>query len=182
MACIRGMMACTLDGYVADSEGGVGFLAPFETVDWGWQAFFAQIGTVVMGRKTYQHLLTLTHDWPYAGAEAIVLGRIDPPLRGGAQVWRDDLAALIAHLRARPGGDAWVVGGPALQSAFLAQGALDRLELCVLPHLLGAGLRVFPDGPPPPRQPRLAGQRALPMGMVMLDYRFGAEDLGGRDR
>jgi dihydrofolate reductase len=182
MATIRGMMACTLDGFAADDQGGTGFLTPFEAVDWGWQDFFAQIGTVVMGRKTYNHILTLTADWPYAGADAIVLGQIDAPLRGPVQVWREGLPALIAHLRAIPGRDAWVVGGPMLQSAFIAEGALDRLELCVVPHLLGQGLRVFPDGPAPARQPRLHGQRSLPLGLMMLDYRFGDEGLGGRDR
>lgn len=174
MATIRGMMACTLDGFVADTEGGTGFLTRFETVDWGWEPFFAQIGTVVMGRKTYEHLLTLTPDWPYAGADAIVIGQIDMPLRGGAQVWRDGLTALIAHLRALQGRDVWIVGGPSLQSAFLSEGALDRLELCLVPHLLGRGLRVFPESSPPRHQPRLVGKTALPMGMVMLDYRFDA--------
>ncbi len=67
-----------------------------------------------------------------------------------------------------------MLGGPMLQRAFLATGALDRLELCVVPRLIGSGLPVFPVGPVPPRQPRLQSARALPMGMVMLDYAFDA--------
>jgi len=59
-----------------------------------------------------------------------------------------------------------------LQGAFLAMGALDRLEMCVVPRLLGQGLPVFPTGPASPRQPRLQSARALPLGMVMLDYTF----------
>ena len=172
MAVIRGMMACSLDGFAADAVGGVDWLAPFEGADWGYEAFIAQIGTVVMGRRTYQHMLDLAPDWPYPGKRGIVLGRgLAGPLRGGAEIWGTGLPALIAHLRGQAQ-DVWVVGGPMLQAAFLQAGALDRLELCVVPHLLGRGVRVFPDGPAPARQPRLEGARVLPLGMVMLDYRF----------
>lgn len=174
MGAIRGMMAMSLDGFAADSGGGVGWLSEFEAIDWGYDAFIAGIGTVVMGRLTFAHLLELTPDWPYPGKRAIVVGRgLQPPLRGGAEAWSGDLPALVAHLRAEPA-DAWVVGGPMLQGAFLAAGALDRLELCVVPRLLGSGLPVFPAGPLPPRQPRLQSARALPLGMVMLDYAFDA--------
>jgi dihydrofolate reductase len=173
MAMIRGMMAASLDGFAADVSGGVGWLADFEGADWGYDAFIADIGTVVMGRLTYLHMLDLTPDWPYPGRRGIVVGRgLEPPLRGGAEVWPGDLPGLVAHLRADPK-DAWIVGGPMLQGAFLAMGALDRLELCVVPRLLGRGVPVFPPAPVPPRQPRLRSARALPMGMVMLDYGFG---------
>lgn len=174
MGAIRGMMAASLDGFAADASGGVGWLAAFEGVDWGYEAFIGGIGTVVMGRLTYTHMLDLTPDWPYLSKRAIVVGRgLRPPLRGGAEVWPGDLPALAAHLRADLA-DAWIVGGPMLQGAFLAMGALDRLELCVVPRLLGHGVPVFPPGPVPPRQPRLQSARALPMGMVMLDYAFEA--------
>ena len=172
MGAIRGMMAASLDGYAADAGGGVGWLADFEGVDWGYEDFIATIGTVVMGRLTFTQIWTLTPDWPYPGKRGIVVGRgMQSPLHGGAEVWQGDLPALAAHLRAGPQ-DAWIVGGPMLQGAFLALGALDRLQLCVVPRLLGSGLPVFPPGPVPPRQPRLQSARALPLGMVMLDYRF----------
>lgn len=172
MTAIRGMMAASLDGYAADAAGGVGWLAPFESADWGYEAFITGIGTVVMGRVTYTQMLDLTPDWPYPGKRAIVVGHgMQPPLRGGAEIWPGNLPALVARLRAEPA-DTWIVGGPTLQAAFLALGALDRLELCVVPCLLGGGLPVFPPGPTPPRQPRLQSARALPLGMVMLDYAF----------
>ncbi|HSF64011.1 MAG TPA: dihydrofolate reductase family protein [Paracoccaceae bacterium] len=183
MALIRGMMAASLDGYGADSDGGVGWLEPFHGVDWGFVDFLAQVGTVVMGRITYEQTLTLAPEWPYPGKRGIVLGqRLPRPLRGGAEAWSGDLTALVAHLRGLADGDVWVVGGPRLQADLIRLGALDRLELCVVPCLLGRGLPVFPAGDPPPVQPELAGVRALPMGLAMLDYRFGASGRGGRVR
>jgi len=173
MAAIRGMMACSLDGFAADASGGVDWLTPFDAVDWGYSAFIDQIGTVVMGRLTYQHMLDLTPDWPYPGKRGIVVGRgLAGPLRGDAEIWTNGLPALIAELRGLEQ-DVWVVGGPMLQAAFLEAGALDRLELCLVPRLLGRGLRAFPETAPD-LSPRLAGLCELPMGMVMLDYRFDA--------
>ncbi|MDP1669331.1 dihydrofolate reductase family protein [Phaeovulum sp.] len=181
MASIRGMMAASLDGFAADASGGVGWLAPFEAVDWGYAGFLAEIGTVVMGRRTYAQALELSAEWPYPGKRAIVVSRtLSQPLAGGAELWSGGLPALAAHLGAAGGGDVWVVGGPMLQSALIGLGALDRLELAVVPRLLGAGVPAFARGARPGRQPRLAGLRQLPLGMVMLDYRFGEPGRGGR--
>jgi dihydrofolate reductase len=118
-------------------------------------------------------MLDLAPDWPYPGHPGIVVGRgLVPPLRGGAEVWAGGLPELVARLRAEEK-DAWIVGGPMLQGALLAMGALDRLELCVVPRLLGGGVPVFPAGTVPPRLPHLRSARALPLGLVMLDYVFG---------
>ena len=183
MATIRGMMACSLDGFAADAAGGVGWLDPFHGVDWGYDAFIAQVGTVVMGRVTATDALALGGAWPYAGRRAIVLGRMRPAgLPDDAVLWTGGLPALVAHLRALTDGDAWVVGGPALQTDLIRLGALDRLQLCIVPRMLGAGLPVFPPGAAPPVQPELAQATALPMGLVMLDYRFGASGRGGLAR
>ncbi|MBC2837519.1 dihydrofolate reductase family protein [Paragemmobacter straminiformis] len=174
------MMAATLDGYVADARGGVGFLNEFQHVDWGWSGFIAEIGTVVMGRKTYDHIWQLTPDWPYPDCAGIVLGHPAEALHANCTLWRDGLDALVAHLRALDGKDVWIVGGPSLQAQFIAKGALDRLELCLVPRLIGTGIRLFPDTGGPALQPRLHASRSLPEGMVLLDYRFGAR--GGRER
>lgn len=170
MGAIRSMMATSLDGFAADAAGGVGWLAPFEAVDWGYGDFIAEIGTVVLGRRTYEQLPSLAPEWPYPGQAGIVVGQVTPPLWGGASRWEGDLPALAQRLRAQPK-DAWIVGGPMLQGAFLTLGLMDRLQLCVVPHLLGKGVRLFPETPPV-RAPQLTGVQTLPLGMVMLDYRF----------
>lgn len=174
MARLRGMMASSLDGFAAEADGGVAFLADFEDVDWGYDAFLAGIGTVVMGRRTYDHMLTLAPDWPYPGKRALVVSQsLTGPLTGDAEIWSGDLAGLVAKLRHLADGDVWVVGGPMLQSALIAMGALDRLELCVVPRLLGQGIRTFPPSAAGPRVPDLTEVKQLRKGMVILDYRFG---------
>ena len=181
MARLRGMMASSLDGFAAEAGGGVGFLDDFDGVDWGYDAFIAGIGTVVMGRRTYEHMLDLAPDWPYPGKRGIVVSRsLTGPLRGDAEVWSGELPDLVAKLRDRADGDVWIVGGPMLQSALIAMGALDRLELCIVPCILGTGIRTFPPSAAGPRQPELTAVKEYRKGLVILDYRFGTE--GGRGR
>lgn len=173
MSQIRGLMASSLDGFAADWGGGLGFLEPFSEVDWGYDAFIAQIATVVMGRRTYEQVLKMSPTWPYPGKRAIVLGHgLRQPMRGSAEAWTRDLPALVAHLRALNDGDVWVVGGPMLQSALIAAGALDRLQLCIVPRVLGQGIRTFPASTPGPRTPTLIGAKKFDLGFVMLDYAF----------
>jgi dihydrofolate reductase len=167
---ILGYMAASVDGYIADRDGGISWLDPFNDVDAGYDGFIAGIGTVVMGRRTYDQVRTYG-TYPYPAQRSIVVthGPIDaaPP---GVEAWHDGVPALIAHLRqAEADRNAWVVGGAALQAAFIAAGGLDSLELFVIPVLLGDGVRMFP--PLPPSGPlRLDGAKTLGKGMIRLAY------------
>ena len=49
-------IACSLDGYIARSDGSVDWL--FTDQDYGYTGFLASVDTVVMGRKTYDQVLT----------------------------------------------------------------------------------------------------------------------------
>ena len=75
MPLIRIYIAQSLDGYIARLDGAIDWLRPFDTVDYSYEKFFADIGTVVMGRKSYE-LARSFGDWPYAAARSRV--RIGP--------------------------------------------------------------------------------------------------------
>ena len=47
-------IAASVDGYIAPADGAIEWLAPYETLDYGYDDFIADIDTVVMGRLTYQ--------------------------------------------------------------------------------------------------------------------------------
>lgn len=168
---IRGYIAASLDGYIADRDGGVGWLDPYEKVEAGYELFIAGISTVVVGRKTYDQIEGELGGWPYAGKRGIVVTSRDlgdPPKDVAA--WRDGIDRLAETLRAEEG-DAWVAGGAALQSAFIAARALDSLDLFVVPVLLGGGVRLFPTGTNTPSL-SLAAVETLDLGMVRLRYEF----------
>jgi dihydrofolate reductase len=130
MTAIRGFIGATLDGYIADQRGGIDFLKPYETVDYGFAGFFAEIGTCVFGRLTYEQTFAFGPDWPFAEKRVIVVASKPlarrPP---NVEVWSAPVdAAFVAHLRAAAHGDVWIVGGGSLQSALFDLDAVDRLR------------------------------------------------------
>jgi dihydrofolate reductase len=145
MHLIRGYIATTLDGFIADPEGRVGFLDPYGAEEAGYADFIAKIGTIVMGRLTYEAVREMGA-WPYEGKRCLVVSsRALGPLPADTTAWTNGVDALIGHLRAlEEETDAWVLGGGRLQQAFLDRDALDRLELFVVPVILGRGLPLFP--------------------------------------
>jgi dihydrofolate reductase len=75
-------VAITLDGFIADSNGGVDWLHQFHAKaprpDYGMTEFFRSIDTVLMGRHT--HDFALSHGMKaYAGMENFVFTRSKAP-------------------------------------------------------------------------------------------------------
>ncbi|HZD27038.1 MAG TPA: dihydrofolate reductase family protein [Alphaproteobacteria bacterium] len=140
----RVYLAVSLDGFVADADGGVGWLQAFEDVDYGYEAFLAQIGTVVMGGRGYRQTFGFGA-WPYAGKRVVVLSRrgLEAPWPAGVESFAGDVAELAARLAEESEGDVWVMGGAETVTAFLEADAVDELELYVMPVLLGDGVRLF---------------------------------------
>lgn len=170
MPLIRVYIAQSLDGYIARPDGGIDWLRPFDAVDYGYDRFIAEIGTVVMGRKSYD-LARSFGDWPYPSVRSLVvtsrsLDDEAPPsvTRVGA-----DIAKLIAALRAAGGKDAWIMGGAQTINAFLAAGAVDRIDLFVVPILLGDGITLFRCGRPESAL-KLAGTQTYDKGLARLSY------------
>lgn len=166
---VRLYIAASLDGYIATSDGGVDWLEPYHGVDVGYDAFIAAIGTIIMGRATYDQVFTFS-EWPYAGKSCLVLSsRPLGAVPDGVERVSGDVAAIVEQARRRNDGDIWLVGGARTARAFLDLGLIDRIELYVIPVLLGDGLRLFE---PSCHGARMALERAeaLPRGMVRLVY------------
>lgn len=95
---------------------------------------------------------TLTQaDW----SNSSILGGYDP--------------GAIRDLKASVDGDIYVSGSIRLVRAMLADGLVDRLELFMFPVVLGAGLRLFPEGSAK-LTPGLDRADAYDNGVVHLSY------------
>lgn len=169
----RAYLAISLDGKIADQSGGVGFLAPFEGMELGYDAFYATIDALVIGRATYDQVRGFG-PWPYPGKRTWVLTSKpleDPP--PGVEALAGGIDGLRAALAAHEGGDVWLVGGAALIQAALACGLIDRLELVIVPVIVGAGVSLFGDAAGP--ELRRGEVRELPGGVVEIHYWIGPE-------
>jgi len=174
MARILGYIACSLDGFIATDDDKLDWLFQYNDMDLGehdYKLFLTRIRTLVMGRGTYDFLANDPAPWGYEDRRVIVVtsSPIDRP-KGKLEV-RSDVDALIAELRALEDGDVWMLGGGQLQMAFLEKGALDEIEIYVIPELLGGGRPLFPSTGHRV-SPTLISAQALDRGCVRLHYRF----------
>ena len=140
MGQIRIYTATSADGFIADREGGVDWLADFNPAIYGFDTFIGQVGAIVLGRRTYEYTMAFD-DWPYADKQAFIVTSHElknlPP---HAKAVRGGLAATLAMARAATDGDIWIVGGAATMRSALELGAVDCIELFLVPTLVGDGI------------------------------------------
>ena len=67
-------IAVSVDGYIADADGGVGWLPSGDGGgdDYGYAGFYAGVDAIVMGRRTYEQVRGFGVAWPYPGKPAYV--------------------------------------------------------------------------------------------------------------
>ncbi len=141
-------LATSLDGRIARRDGSVDWLldgAPPPEA-FGFGDFYAGIDAILMGRGTYDAVRAMG-DWPYPGKPTtVVTSRELEDLPPGVEAMGGDLPAIIAALEARGHRRVWVEGGGQLLRGMIGIGRLDRLEMAVLPLVLGDGVPLFPPG------------------------------------
>lgn len=174
MARILGYIATSLDGYIATPEHGLDWLFKHDQLALGehdYNLFIQRIRTVVMGRGTYDFIHHASSPWAYGEQRVFVVTSrpIDDP-KGPLEI-RSDIDALVAELRALDDGDVWMLGGGQLQMAFMERGALDELEIYVMPEIIGGGIPLFP-ATGFQASPTLISAKTLEPGCVRLHYRF----------
>jgi dihydrofolate reductase len=137
-------IATSLDGFIARVDGGLDWLPPGGGEEHGYDAFMATVDALVIGRKTFETVLTFDA-WPYGEKPVVVLStRPLAPAHPGAVVERmsGPPVEIVAQLDARGVRHVYVDGGITIQR-FLQAGLIQRLTITRIPVLLGAGIPLF---------------------------------------
>lgn len=142
-------IATSLDGYIAEEDGGIGFLdeIPGPSPDLGYEAFYRSVQAVIMGGKTYRQIKNelSPNQWPYEGMPCYVCTRQQfqhdrnvqfTSLPPGQQV-----LDLISE---KHSGNIWLMGGGEIISCFMRENLIDQYNIYVMPALLGKGIPLFP--------------------------------------
>lgn len=134
----------SVDGFMARRNGDFDFLPAGGGEEHGYTAFMATVDALVIGRNTYDKVLTL-EAWPYGGKPVIVLStRPIPEPPDGAVVERMEgtPAAVCARLAERGLGHLYVDGGITIQR-FLEAGLVQKMTITRVPVLVGEGIPLF---------------------------------------
>jgi dihydrofolate reductase len=166
-------IACSLDGFIARTDGGIDWLMadpPSDLME-RYAAFMADKDAIVMGRATFD-IVRGFDPWPYEVPVVVLsrtLGARDLPsdLAGKVRVDAGDPAHVMARLTATGCRRAYVDGG-ATVSAFLAAGLIEDMTITRLPILLGRGIPLFRDIPETPL--RHVRTEVLDNGAVVSRY------------
>jgi dihydrofolate reductase len=142
-------IATSLDGFIARKDGGIDWLTNAagsdSKEDYGYHAFMDSIDALVMGRNTYELVLSFGA-WPYAGKPVVVLSTGSPPvpahLHDKVRVSSLAPAALLAELERGGTRRVYVDGGKTIQG-FLRAGLINDLTITRIPILLGEGRPLF---------------------------------------
>ena len=140
-------IATSLDGFIARPDGGLDWLPqPVEGgEDYGYGRFFEGVDAMVMGRNTFETVLSFGR-WPYADKRLWVLTSRDLELPvfvpQTVTCWSGALNPLAAELTAQRVRKVYVDGGRTIQS-FLQAGLLDEITITTIPVLIGQGIPLF---------------------------------------
>jgi dihydrofolate reductase len=88
----------------------------------------------------------------------------------GTTVLSDDVAAAVAELKAKPGGELQVHGSGVLIRWLMDHDLVDEINLFTYPLIVGQGTRLFPDTGPD-RAFELIESQTTPSGVIIQVYR-----------
>lgn len=173
----------SLDGYVADDDGGFDWAAPDEEVHRFVNDLERPVGTYLYGRRMYEVMVywetahTLADQPPFArdfaeiwrAADKIVYSTtLETVSSSRTRIERDFDVAVVRQMKASAARDL-TVGGPELAAQALRAGLVDDYHLFIAPIVVGGGTRSLPTNVR--LRLELLDERRFGSGMVYLHYR-----------
>ena len=170
-------VAMSVDGYIAGPDGDLDWLHRAEYAvenlqGLGFKEFVASVDVIVMGRHTFQKVLSITSTWPYDGTPVVVLStskiELAENLKGKVSVMAGSPEEIVAQLESEGKNHLYIDGGVTIQQ-FLNAGLINEITITCIPIILGGGISLFgPSGIEVPL--RLIESAQSDNGFVQLRY------------
>lgn len=170
MKQIRYSVAMSLDGYIAGPKGEYDWIIQDPEMDFG--ALMAGFDAAFIGRKTYEVMLKSGMSGGSSMDTYVFSRTLDQADHPQVKIVRDLSDPVIKRLRKGNGKDIWLFGGGELFRSLLGAGLVDRVEVSIIPVLLGEGLPLLL--PPAQRASlSLVSHHVYKSGIVLLSYSVG---------
>lgn len=160
----------SVDGFIARRSGDFDFLPEAGGEPHGYEEFMASVDVLVIGRNTYEKVLSF-EQWPYGDKRVVVLsGRAIPPNTRGAVIEQmsGSPAEITDRLAASGAAHAYVDGGITVQR-FIRARLVQRLIITRVPVLIGEGIPLF-GALPHDVQLRHIQTKTYQSGLVKSEY------------
>jgi dihydrofolate reductase len=169
MRLVRFGGAMSLDGYIAGPNGEYDWIVMDPDIDFA--GTMAQFDTFLIGRKTFEALMRMGSNVKSTRKiQNIVCSRTLKPSDYPHVTMSSDAERVVTELRTKPGKDIAIFGGGELFRSLLAAGLVDRVEMAVIPVLLGGGIPLLPS-PAERAVLKLRTQRLYEKtGTIVLEY------------
>jgi dihydrofolate reductase len=161
----------SVDGFIARSNDDLDWLPEGGGEPHGYNEFFASVDALVIGRKTFDKVLTFG-SWQYGTKRVVVLSShpVDLTAAAGGIVEQmgGEPAGIVRRLAATGSHHLYVDGGITIQR-FLRAGLVQRLVITRVPVLIGDGIPLFGSLPSDVRLRHIA-TRSFASGLVQSEY------------
>ena len=168
-------IAQSLDGYIAADNDDISWLSMVEKPgeDYGYHQFLNDVDTVIMGRRTYDKVLSFGIEFPHKARKCYVVSKTKTGSDENVEFIGDQLKTFVESLKQQPGKNIYLDGGASLVQEFLKLGLIDEMVISVIPILLGEspqkGIRLF--GPLKLRRElKLLESQSFESGLIQLRY------------
>ncbi len=142
---LRLFFACSIDGYIAKRNGDVEWLGQFSLPgeNYGYDEFLSEIDVILLGRKSYEKVLTFP-EFPYNKPCYVITSQKKLP-SDKRVVFSAELVKTVTEILAT-GKNIYADGGALLISELVKHNLVDEMTITTLPIILGNGIRCFKAG------------------------------------
>ncbi|WP_255495529.1 dihydrofolate reductase family protein [Dysgonomonas sp. 521] len=165
-------IASSIDGRIAEPDGGIEWLSEFpitEEMNYGYKEFMDSTDTIIMGGRSWRELSNMDAMGAYADKTVYVVSRHDWGEKGNVKFITKNVIEHILDLRNEPGKDIWLFGGGELVSMLLAAELVDEMQITYIPVILGKGVSLFPEQPKESKW-ELTESQSYSSGILMVKY------------
>jgi dihydrofolate reductase len=140
-------LAASLDGYIADKNGGVDWLNEIpnpDQSDFGFAEFMESVDAMVMGANTFRVVQSFG-EWPYEKPVYVASNSIREVPKGYEErisLVQGEVREILTSISDLGYERLYIDGGKLIQS-FLLAGMLDELIITQIPIILGSGIPLF---------------------------------------
>jgi len=146
----RVYIGVSLDGYIADKEGKIEYLDAVphlenNDMNWGW--LMQNTDALLMGRTTFETVLSFGVDWPYSIPVYVLsttLTSVPKGYENNVFLVTGTLKEVLEKIHSNAHTRLYIDGGSTIQS-FLRENLIDEMIITTIPILIGGGTPLFGD-------------------------------------